>query len=106
MEDGTGKTTRIMEEAVSLLADMPEGSYIYITGAHFSWLHALDHDFKSAGLTGVKFFSPRQIMEGALRGRQGILLIDDFGDLSWKEQDYLVEEQRMMNLKYRRSKEE
>lgn len=93
---GTGKTTRLIEEAISLLADLPEDTNIFITGAHINWIHELNRRFKSSGLPNVIFFTPSQIKEGALRGRKGILLIDDYIDLSLEDKIILSGEQKRL----------
>lgn len=92
----TGKTTRLIEEAVMLLADLPETSGVYITGAHPQWLHDLSQSFKMSGLVGVYFFTPSQIRNGALQGRRGILLIDDFFDLRWEDRQFLLMEKKLL----------
>lgn len=78
---GTGKTTRLMEQAVALLATLPEDERVYITGAHTTWLKQLEGDFRSSGLVDVVFITTAQICNGALRGRAGVLLIDDLIDM-------------------------
>lgn len=93
---GTGKTTRLVEEAIRLLGELPEGQNVFITGAHSQWLHMLATDFKAAGLVDVVFLSPHQIIRGALRGRRGRLLIDDPWDLTMKQSDILYLEQMLL----------
>lgn len=83
------KTTSLIEEAIEKLAEMPETHRVFITGAHPQWLHQLEHDFKASGLIGVVFLSPEQIINGALRGMKGILLVDDPCDLPAKAHDLL-----------------
>lgn len=92
----SGKTTRIMEEAVDLLGDLPEDCFVFITGAHSKWLLELSKGFKEAGLTDIKFFTVAQIKNGCLRGRRGVLLVDDVWDLSPEEYLIVNEEQRIL----------
>lgn len=93
---GTGKTTRLIEEAIDILADLPESQRVVVTGAHSRWLHQLEHDFRASGLVGVVFLSPEQIVNGALRGMKGKLLVDDPWDLPAKLSDTLYLEKRIL----------
>ena len=94
---GTGKTTELMEEAVRLLAILPEGQNVYVTGAHTRHLNDLEREFKEAGLVDVVFLAKTSIMyNGALRGRRGILLIDDLQDMTFKEQELITMERDML----------
>jgi hypothetical protein len=98
--DGSGRTTRLIEEAISLLSKMPDGYVVIITGAHPRWLRELEREFKEAGLVDVIFMSPQQIIQGRMRGLRGLLLIDDFQDLPRKEQVYILDEQRHLKRLY------
>lgn len=93
---GTGKTTWLIELAIRNLGHMPETHCVFITGAHLQWLYQLEHDFKATGLVGVVFLSPYQIINGALRGRKGILLVDDPWDLPAKTNDILWLEKTLL----------
>lgn len=93
-----GKTTNLIEQAIYLISTLPENSKVYITGAHTKWLRRLQVSFKDSGLVDVIFLTPEQIINGYLRGRRGILLIDDLYDLSYKCQKYLVEEQKCLKM--------
>lgn len=93
---GIGKTTQLFEHAVDLLGELPETSNVFITGAHNTWLNELRGRVKDSGLEGIVILSPEQIMMGALRGRRGLLLIDDWADLTWKQRDVLTQEQRVL----------
>ncbi len=89
----TGKTSALMEKAVSLLATMDPGERVFVTGAHTMWLKELEKLFKSSGLVDVVFYTPSQIRQGALIGRVGVLLIDDYEDLKLIDRDFLNEAQ-------------
>lgn len=91
-----GKTTSLIEEAIYLLGDLPEQYEVFITGAHTNWIHNLAKIFKSEGLFGVRFVSPLEIASGFLRGRLGILLIDDASDLSYETLFFLKLEQKRL----------
>lgn len=97
----SGKTTAMMETAVELLGTLPQGANIYITGAHYRWLDDLRREFKHSGLVDVMFFTPRQILNGALRGRKGVLLIDDFYDLPFNDALAILEEKIMLERGWR-----
>lgn len=97
-----GKTTRLMEHAVSELGNLPDGHFVFVTGPHFRWLKTLEHEFKAAGLMGVKFISLDQIINGGLRGYRGILLIDDEEDIQAKYWIRLIHEKRAFELMTRR----
>lgn len=93
---GTGKTTRIFEQAVKLLGELPPDYFVYITGAHSKWLVELEHRFKNAGLTDCKIVTINQIQNGRLRGCKGRLLIDDTKDLSLNDLDMVLAEQKIL----------
>lgn len=92
----SGKTTQLMEEAVDLLGELPDGYKIFITGAHSKWLFELERAFKDNGLFDVKFLTVSQIKQGHLRGRKGRLLIDDFHDFSLDDREILLEEKKIL----------
>src|SRR5687767_8923521 len=96
---GSGRTIVLMEEAVELLGLIPEGYYVFITGAHPTWLFKLSHAFKKAGLTHVEFFTVSQIKNGCLRGRKGCLLIDDEYDIPMKDRMIMWQEQRLLRVR-------
>lgn len=101
----SGKTTKIMEEAVELLGELEDSHHIFITGAHGPWLFQLSQEFKAAGLVNVEFYTSSQIIHGCLRGRHGVLLIDDIGDFSTNDRRQLRIEQDLLLAKnhfYRR----
>ena len=89
----TGKTTSLMEEAVDLLATLPEDVKVFITGGHSNWLLRLKREFELSGLVGVEFYTPHQIATGCLFGRKGVLLIYDPIDIPHKEFKIIIEEQ-------------
>jgi len=90
---GTGKTTRLMEDAINALA---EGYEVVVTGAHPIAVRELEHQFRCAGLVGVHFMSPHQIRDGKLRGlKPARMLVDDIWDLDPKMRD-VIERERMM----------
>lgn len=93
---GTGKTTSLFEQAVDLIAELPETSHVIITGPHMNFLHTLGRDFKNAGLSGVIIMSPEQIRDGACRGMNGVILIDDPWDLSDSQWLAVDEERNIM----------
>lgn len=100
MDDrGSGRTTALMEEVVELLGLIPEGYYVFITGAHPTWLFELSQAFKEAGLTHVEFFTVSQIKNGCLRGRKGRLLIDDEYDIPMKDRMIMWQEQRLLRVR-------
>lgn len=94
-----GKTTNLVEEAVSLLADMPENAKVYITGAHTRHIRRLRDEFRAEGLKDVEFVTVPQIRSGYLNGRIGVLLIDDEWDLESHDRLALFDIQRVMNMK-------
>ena len=97
MEDRrSGKTTRLMEEAIALLGELPEDCFVFITGPHSRWLFELERAFRDKGLFDVKFLTISQIKRGNLRGRKGRLLIDDFHDLALEDREILLEEKKIL----------
>jgi hypothetical protein len=92
----TGKTTRLFEEAVALLADMPADHQVFVTAAHRNWLLELEYRFKSSGLVDIVFYSPEQISRGALSGRKGALLIDDYADMTPMQKDVVNDAQEQL----------
>lgn len=95
----SGRTTALMEEVVELLGLIPEGYFVFITGAHSTWLFELSQAFKEAGLTYVEFFTVSQIKNGCLRGRKGRLLIDDEYDIPMKDRMIMWQEQRLLRVR-------
>lgn len=95
----TGKTTNLMEKVVNILAEIPRGGKVYVTGAHTKWLLELEKEFKAAGLVDVIFIPVGSVVSGKLRGCRGILLIDDTQDMSLNELDACLEEKRQMASK-------
>lgn len=95
----SGKTTKIMEEAVELLETLEDDQYVFITGAHSPWLFQLSQEFKAAGLVNVEFYTSSQVIHGSLRGRNGVLLIDDIGNFSTNERRQLRIEQDLLLAK-------
>lgn len=81
-----GRTIRLMEEAIELLGEIPEDHRVYITGAHTRWLLQLEREFKEAGLVDVKFVPVQSVLDGRLNGLKGVLLTDDFQDLTYEQQ--------------------
>lgn len=90
------KTTRIFEQAIYLICDLPEDHKVYITGAHYEWLCDLRRDFKETGLVGVEVITAVQISNGYLRGCKGRLLIDDIEDLNHKDLEWLLMEKQIL----------
>lgn len=97
---GSGKTTQMMEKAVELLGEMPDNCSVFITGAHSEWLFELSQAFRDAGLMNVEFFTPGQIVNGCLRGRHGVLLIDDENDIPGKTRSKLFNEQKILKNRF------
>jgi hypothetical protein len=95
----SGKTTRLFEDAVNLAATLPESHKIYITGAHTRWLEQLKRDFKGEGLVGVEVMTIPQILNGGLRGRKGVLLIDDIRDITSMDLSTLLDEKRYLEIR-------
>jgi hypothetical protein len=73
---------------------------VFITGGHSHWLTELQYRFQKAGLEGVKFFTITQVLNGDLRGRRGLLLIDDEVDIPNVDLRRLWEVQHYMNAVY------
>lgn len=96
-----GKTTAIFEEAIELLSEIPENHKVYVTGAHYQWLHELAAAFKHYGLVGVVVLTPDQIMAGGLRGCKGRLLIDDANDMNGQELFMLLTEKEILEMRSR-----
>lgn len=88
-ERRNGQTTRLMEEAVDLLSQLPGYAKVFVTSPHPIWLLELDRAFRLSGLVGVEFYTLSQIKMGALLGKIGKLLIDDYEDFYWKDLEYL-----------------
>jgi hypothetical protein len=93
---GTGKTTRLIEEAIDISGDLPETSTVFVTGAHLRHLISLKRMFHQTGLVGVEFVTVHQILTGCLRGRRGVLLVDDFWDLTPSQRVHMTEESRIL----------
>jgi hypothetical protein len=92
------KTTKMFEEALRLVSEMPDTHRVFITGAHTHWLDQLRRDFRAAGLVGVEVITPGQILRGYLRGRRGKLLIDDIEEMSLDDRLLLLSEQEILEL--------
>lgn len=92
-----GKTTRLFEKAINILSTLPPEQRVFVTGAHPIFLRELERSFRESGLVDVMFFSVEQIMRGALDGCRGVLLIDDYADLSIRHMDCINEAQRKLN---------
>jgi len=99
-DQSIGKTTRMFDFVVAKLGELPEDTIVMISGAHINWLHTLERDFRSAGLTSVAFFTPDQIIQGRHRGIKGILVIDDFFDLPPEKQEFLLFEKNRLDVIY------
>lgn len=95
----TGKTTRLFERGINLLADLPDGHIIYVTSPHTKWLFQLERQAKQEGLVGFKMLTYQAIKEGKLRGCLGVLLIDDIDDFGHNEQFVLWNEQRILEMR-------
>jgi hypothetical protein len=89
---GTGRTTRLLEEAVRLAAE----DDVWVTGAHARWLRTLGANARAEGLVGVRFVSPHAVCRGALRGARGVLLVDDEWDLEPATRVRVLEERRRL----------
>lgn len=98
---GDGKTTRLVETALALLAEMQEDEKVFVTGAHVQWLLDLKNRFKETGLVGVEFLTPTQIKYGALNGKKGVLLIDDMWELKEEDRVYIAEAKKRLALTMR-----
>jgi hypothetical protein len=92
---GTGRTTRLIEQAVDLAAEAD----VFVVGAHPNWVRELAAEFRASGLVGVEFLTVDQVRDGKLRGRRGHLLVDDFDDLPQKDRDLLVHTGRWLRVK-------
>ena len=93
---GNDKTTNLFEEAVRLLAELPEGYSVFLTGAHSRWLSELKYRVRRFGLVDVHVFTVEEIKYGKLRGRRGVLLVDDVMDMSYKDAMEIRSEQAML----------
>jgi len=93
-----GKTTRLIERAIEALGNLKEDQKVYITGPHSQWLNKLECEFKEVGLVDVVFITISQISNGYLRGRKGILLIDDFHECFSFDQKMLIEEESYLKV--------
>lgn len=90
------KTSHLTEKIIALLSEIPEDQYVYITGHDYNRLLFLDERFKYWDLQCVKVLYPRQIIQGALRGRKGRLLIDDEDEIPLRELEILLYEKKIL----------
>lgn len=72
---GGGKTTELLEYAVTALAEMPERYSVLIVGPHTAWLRALAYDLRRLGLDDVQACELKDLVRW--RGRRYVVLVDD-----------------------------
>lgn len=86
----------IMGEVATLLESLPDQAKVFLTSGDLDQLVYLQETMEEYLIPDVDFVAPSDIMEGHLRGRQGVLLImgtwlmsDSVRRRMFEEQEYL-----------------
>lgn len=73
----------IIGEAGNILAELPEGAKVFITSGDLNHLIQMEQGLEDYLINDIEFVTPDQVLKGALRGRDGVLLITN----TWILQD-------------------
>lgn len=86
----------IVGEAAEILERIPPDAKVFITSSDLNRLTEMETEFHDYGIRDVVFITPTQIMNGALRGRIGVLLVKDVRFMSDDYRHCLFQEAELL----------
>lgn len=86
----------IVGEAANLLETLPEYAKVYITSGDLNKLIDMEIEFRDYLISDVVFITPKDILDGHLRGKFGVLLVCDTALMPYGYRHCILQEQQIL----------